>query len=369
LATPFFFVNLCYNTKTLPFQETARIPSSSQVYESFFLLERSAVVDHSRWEHRPHLELPLMMGQQFARYVEECLHRLDLGEGVQEILADYPEYAERLKPLLLVAMTSRAVPTPIVRQTTRRQGKNRLLADMAQWDQAGFFRENPEVPLASRLFGQISDALRTRGITRIAPTIRILAATAVLVFTGSFLTLNATAASPTSLWSFLSGSLQEVVQIFDGIQQGEGHQALQNLHIFGGGDLHWVNKTATKVVFLLDHDDQEAAAQLSGQQNQEQNQKQNQGSVSNPAAGDPIDAGSTPGGQEGSDDSGGYCQDNCVDEGQEPDVDKEKKDKEEKDKEEKDKDKEEKDKEVKDKLDKIKDKVNDNQDGGDQGED
>jgi hypothetical protein len=316
-----------------------------------------------------------MMGQQFARDVEECLHRLDRGEGLQEILADYPEYAERLKPLLLVAMASRAVPAPSVRQTARRQGKNRLLADMAQWDQAGLFRENPEVPLASRLFGQLSDALRSRGITRIAPSLRIVAATAVVVFAGSVLTLNATAASPTSLWSFLSGSLEEVAQILEGIQLGGDQQTLQNFHIFGGGDLHWVNKTATKVVFLLAHDDQETGAQPSGQQNQEQNQKGNQGSASNSSAGDPTDAGLTPGGQEGSDAPGGYCQDNCGDESQDANEDQDKEEKD-KDKEEKDKDKEEKDKdkEVKEKIDKIKeekikDKVKDNQDGGDQGED
>ena len=70
------------------------------------------------------------MGQKYSEYIEDCLHRLDLGEDLLEILADYPDYQDKLKPLLLVAMASRSFPVPIPNHTAQRLGKNQMLEKM-----------------------------------------------------------------------------------------------------------------------------------------------------------------------------------------------------------------------------------------------
>ena len=73
-----------------------------------------------------------MLGKRFARIVEECLHRLDRGENLPDVLADFPAEAEQLKPLLLVAMASRSMAFPVPSQTARRFGKSQMLLEMEQ---------------------------------------------------------------------------------------------------------------------------------------------------------------------------------------------------------------------------------------------
>ena len=68
-----------------------------------------------------------MLGHSFSELVEDCLKRLDKGEDLLQVLTDYPEYQERLKPLLLVAMARRSFPVPVHNHSAQRFGKIKLI--------------------------------------------------------------------------------------------------------------------------------------------------------------------------------------------------------------------------------------------------
>lgn len=47
-----------------------------------------------------------MIARRFDRIVDDCLLRMDRGLSLMDILAIYPAQADKLKPLLLVAMST-----------------------------------------------------------------------------------------------------------------------------------------------------------------------------------------------------------------------------------------------------------------------
>ncbi|MFL7813930.1 MAG: hypothetical protein AB8I40_09680, partial [Anaerolineales bacterium] len=61
-----------------------------------------------------------MISRDFAAAIEECLQRLDRGENLPDVMANFPHMAEKLEPLLLIAMASRAFPVPVPGQTAQR---------------------------------------------------------------------------------------------------------------------------------------------------------------------------------------------------------------------------------------------------------
>lgn len=136
-----------------------------------------------------------MMGHEFAAAVEECLQRLDRGENLPDVLAEFPDMADKLEPLLLVAMASRAFPVPIPGQTAQRLGRNQMLSVMTDLESRGELRKKPAVPLTSRLVGELAGALRDFGYNKLAYSYRLAMVSLVLILSGGFLTLNASASS------------------------------------------------------------------------------------------------------------------------------------------------------------------------------
>lgn len=136
-----------------------------------------------------------MMGRGFAAQVEDCLQRLDRGEDLPDVLADYPQESERLKPILLVAMASRTFTVPVPHQTAQRLGRNQMLAEMNRLEIKGAFRNKEIVPLTSRISGSLARVLRQGGYNKLAYSYRLAMVALVLVLTGGFLTLNASASS------------------------------------------------------------------------------------------------------------------------------------------------------------------------------
>jgi hypothetical protein len=132
---------------------------------------------------------------RFSAVVEETLQRLDRGENLPDVLADYPAQAVQLESLLLVAMASRAFPVPIPGQTAQRLGRNQMLAEMAELEINGALRKTPAAPLASRWVGRLAGALRRMGYNKLAYSSRLAMVALVLILSGSFLTLNASASS------------------------------------------------------------------------------------------------------------------------------------------------------------------------------
>jgi hypothetical protein len=66
----------------------------------------------------------------FSELIEDCLRRLGLGDNLPDVLADFPEYQGQLKPILLVALTSRVFSSPAPDPASQLLGKNKMLAEM-----------------------------------------------------------------------------------------------------------------------------------------------------------------------------------------------------------------------------------------------
>ncbi|MEJ2413403.1 MAG: hypothetical protein P8Y34_10495, partial [Anaerolineales bacterium] len=135
------------------------------------------------------------MKNRFSAVVEESLQRLDRGENLPDVLADYPAQAGQLESLLLVAMASRAFPVPVPGQTAQRLGRNQMLAEMAELEGKGALRKKPAAPFASRWVSRLAGALRRMGYNKLAYSSRLAMVSLVLILSGSFLTLNASASS------------------------------------------------------------------------------------------------------------------------------------------------------------------------------
>jgi hypothetical protein len=136
-----------------------------------------------------------MRGRSFPTILEGCLQRLDRGENLPDLLADFPAQADQLKALLLVAMASRAFPVPIPNQTAQRLGRNQMLAEMNRLEIKEAFRKNPAIPPASRWIGALVRTARAQGFTRLAYSYRLAMVSLVLILSGGFFTLTASASS------------------------------------------------------------------------------------------------------------------------------------------------------------------------------
>ena len=136
-----------------------------------------------------------MSKRGFPITLEDCLLRLDRGENLPDLLADSPEQAEELKPLLLVAMASRAFPIPVPSQAAQRLGRNQMLAEMNRLETKKAFRKKGNIPLASRLIGRLVSAARAHGFTRLAYSYRLAMVALVVILSGGFFTVNASASS------------------------------------------------------------------------------------------------------------------------------------------------------------------------------
>lgn len=205
-----------------------------------------------------------MMGQKFTRIVEECLHRLDRGENLPDVLADFPAQAEQLKPLLLVAMASRAISVPVPNQTARRMGRNQMLAEMDQIGSAGNYAGQP---LTSRLQGWIEtliNAVRARGLVRQAPSYRFAVFALVMLFGVGLITISASASGlPGGVLGSFTADIRQALTFFNPQAIAED-QDLPGLSFLRGGDLLLGGDRAAKVAFLLDMIGEEANSQVVG---------------------------------------------------------------------------------------------------------
>jgi hypothetical protein len=114
---------------------------------------------------------------------------MDRGESLQEILAAYPAQADRIKPLLMVAMLSRALPQPVPGYTALRMGKNQLLAEMASMQsEDSFIKPKPSKAPRESVVDRLARLLK-----QLQPAYRFAMVSLVVVLTGGFFTLSASA--------------------------------------------------------------------------------------------------------------------------------------------------------------------------------
>jgi hypothetical protein len=219
-----------------------------------------------------------MLGQSFARIVDECLYRLDRGENLPDVLADFPAYQERLKPLLLVAMASRAVNVPLPNETSKRSGRNHMLAEMDQMASRDYLHKYVGYSRLQSWYSQLINTLRAKTLIKPVPSYRLAAAALVVAFGVGLFAVSASASPlPGGILEAFSNDFRQALGIFDFDQDGQEKYRPPAL-IFSGDDLYLGGRGAAKVAFLLDLlEDQDKSSQ--GYANQNQNQNQNQGST------------------------------------------------------------------------------------------
>ena len=130
-----------------------------------------------------------MIPGKFDRILEDCLSRMDRGESLMDILAVYPDLTDKIKPLLMVAMLSRAVPQPVPGYTALRVGKNQLLAEMASMQaEGGFLERKPVAPPRDGIVDRLAKSLK-----QLQPAYRFAMLSLVVILAGGFFTLSASA--------------------------------------------------------------------------------------------------------------------------------------------------------------------------------
>jgi len=152
-----------------------------------------------------------MMPRRFDRILDDCLLRMDRGESLMDILAVYPAQAEKLKPLLLVAMLSRALPQPVPGYTALRVGKNQLLAEMASMQaEDSFIKPKPVRPPREGIVDRLA-----RSLKQLQPAYRFAMLSLVVILTGGFFTLSASASGlADNIMQTLYFSFDQVGELF-----------------------------------------------------------------------------------------------------------------------------------------------------------
>lgn len=130
-----------------------------------------------------------MNPRKFNRILDECLSRMDRGESLIDILASYPAQAKNLKPLMLAAMLSRAVPQPVPGYTALRLGKNEMRAEMASMQsEDSFIKPKPQKPTRESMIDRLA-----RFLKQLQPAYRFAMVSLVIVLTGGFFTVSTSA--------------------------------------------------------------------------------------------------------------------------------------------------------------------------------
>ena len=152
--------------------------------------------------------------QRLSDRIEDCLYRIDRGEDLLDVLADYPDQGDYLKSILLVAMASRAFPVPNPDMSAQRFGINHLYSEMENLKANGLVRKTSDIPRIHHVIGNISQLIQSRNYGRLALSYRLATVALVLVFSGGFLTLSASASSrPGDALYGLKKGMQRVQQV------------------------------------------------------------------------------------------------------------------------------------------------------------
>ena len=90
------------------------------------------------------------MVDDFDNILDECIGRINRGESVESILADYPDFAEQLKPLIQAVLQTRKAYTFVPSESVKMAAKRRFDA----LREARAQREQEKPPWLSRIFGR-----------------------------------------------------------------------------------------------------------------------------------------------------------------------------------------------------------------------
>ena len=91
------------------------------------------------------------MTGDFYQVLDECIDRMNKGQGLEECLKLYPEFAQELEPLLRAVHELHEQGGFIPREAAKVRGGERLSRAMAELERE---RRESRAPLSRRLFGQ-----------------------------------------------------------------------------------------------------------------------------------------------------------------------------------------------------------------------
>ena len=90
------------------------------------------------------------MTDDFDKIVDECIDRLNRGEGLEACLADYPRYVEQLEPLLRAMLQTRKAYSFVPSASAKRAARQRFNVALEKLEQ----RRQEKRPLFTRVFAQ-----------------------------------------------------------------------------------------------------------------------------------------------------------------------------------------------------------------------
>ena len=192
-----------------------------------------------------------MMGRRFARIVEECLHRLDRGEDLPDVLADFPDEVEYLKPLLLVAMASRSMSKPTPSQAAHHLGRNHMLSAMDQLGSSPISNGSTFYYRIRKWSTRMVHNLRAQYLIRRAPSYRLAIIALLVVFGSGWFALTASA-SPGDLITAIVADFQGVIKIFSRQPAEESQDFNYLFTIFSGNNSPFTGKQPANAAFQQD---------------------------------------------------------------------------------------------------------------------
>jgi hypothetical protein len=136
---------------------------------------------------------------KFEQILDQCLGRIQAGEPLQAVLADYPAQAERLRPLLKAARLGSQMPRHRASDQVRSAAEARLLQEFERMKNQANFGPAGTKPAFSRYSNQLWTKLtQFIGIKenfdmKLAPRLAVYALITVLA--AGFFTVNASASS------------------------------------------------------------------------------------------------------------------------------------------------------------------------------
>jgi hypothetical protein len=90
------------------------------------------------------------MANNFDRILDECIDRINRGEGLEACLADYPQYIEQLRPLLQSMLQTRDTYSFAPSVSAKEAARQRFTTALARREQ----RRREKQPLFTRLFAR-----------------------------------------------------------------------------------------------------------------------------------------------------------------------------------------------------------------------
>ncbi len=138
------------------------------------------------------------MDKRFEQLLDECLSQLNSGQAdLETILAQHPEHAERLRPLLRVALAVRQTPQPTSSRAAKAAGRQRLLVAAARKRQQREAAHRGVRRYLGELAGFLSRISQpSRSLQRVV--VYAMAVMVVLVVTGAGVTQAAARSLPDS---------------------------------------------------------------------------------------------------------------------------------------------------------------------------